>query len=149
MMFFIFSNYSVDLERLMYTYMHNYTTCTVKQNNMSDSFKQFYTRKPQDGIAMSKNRWLWCPCMYLLFFDPIRFFLNCDIHVKYVIKISAIYNIIIVHIPVQNFTCIITFIVHHQKFSVFCIFTLPVHALFLLLFLHVTKWVKYIKSACI
>lgn len=24
--------------------------------------------------------------MYLLFFDPIRFFLNCDIHVKYVIK---------------------------------------------------------------
>lgn len=55
-MFFIFSNYSVDLERLMYTYMHNYTTCTVKQNNMSDSFKQFYTRKPQDGIAMSKYR---------------------------------------------------------------------------------------------
>lgn len=93
-----------------------------------------YYRKPQDGIAMSKNRWLWCPCMYLLLFDPIRFFLNCDIHVKYVIKISAIYNIIIVHIPVQNFTCIITFIVHHQKFSVFCIFTLPVHALFLLLF---------------
>lgn len=36
--------------------------------------------------------------------------------------------------PVQNFTCMITFIVHHQKFSVFCIFTLPVHALFLLLF---------------
>lgn len=129
MMFFIFSYYSVDLERLMYTYvtilhvLWNKTIwATVSNNFILGSLRMELPCRSIDDYDVHA-----CIYYFLTQFVFFKLWHPCKVCNK-----KSVLYIIIVHIPVQNFTCIITFIVHHQKFSVFCIFTL--HALFLLLF---------------
>lgn len=104
---FLFSYHSVNIER--HIFMRTYTYCETNQFERQFQTMLYY-RKSQDEIAMSKNWWLWCPCMYLLFSDPI-FFFKLWPPCKVCNKKSVLYIIIIVHIPIQNFTCIITFII--------------------------------------
>lgn len=105
---FLYSYHSVNIER--HIFMRTYTYCETNQFERQFQTMLYY-RKSQDEIAMSKNWWLWCPCMYLLFSDLI-FFFKLWPPCKVCNKKSVLYIIIIVHIPIQNFTCIITFIMY-------------------------------------
>lgn len=85
MMFFIFSYYSVNLERHMYTYvtilhvLWNKTIwATVSNNFILGSLRMKLPCRSIDDYDVHA-------CIYY-FLTQFVFFLNCDIHVKCVIK---------------------------------------------------------------